>query len=101
MIKADPRFKPPSQWKKRGQALRDLASLPPPDPMDGLEKILRPYQQVGTAWMLHLFDHGLGGILADEMGSGENIANPGFFVLPSQTRWCSKNILSHLPRILG
>ena len=78
LIEADPRFKPPSQWKKRGQALRDLASLPPPDPMDGLEKILRPYQQVGTAWMLHLFDHGLGGILADEMGLGKTLQTLAF-----------------------
>ena len=42
LIEADPRFKPPSQWKKRGQALRDLASLPPPDPMDGLQKFFVP-----------------------------------------------------------
>ncbi|WP_260269136.1 SNF2 helicase associated domain-containing protein [Lactobacillus delbrueckii] len=33
----------------------------------GLEKILRPYQKTGTAWMNRLAQHGFGGILADEM----------------------------------
>ena len=46
LTEADPRFKPPSQWKK-GLALRDLSTLKPPKPLDGLEKILRPYQAVG------------------------------------------------------
>ena len=30
LIEADPRFRPPSQWKKRGHALRDLSTLPSP-----------------------------------------------------------------------
>ena len=30
LIEADPRFRPPSQWKKRSQALRDLSTLPLP-----------------------------------------------------------------------
>ncbi len=72
-IEADPRFRSPSNWKKRGLALRDLSTLNPPKPMDGLEAVLRPYQLLGTAWMLHLFDHGLGGILADEMGLGKTL----------------------------
>jgi SNF2 family DNA or RNA helicase len=78
LTEADPRFKPPSQWKKRGLALRDLSTLKPPKPLDGLEKILRPYQAVGSSWMLHLFDHGLGGILADEMGLGKTLQTLSF-----------------------
>ena len=78
LTEADPRFKPPSQWKKRGLALRDLSSLKPPSLLDGLEKILRPYQAVGCSWMLHLFDHGLGGILADEMGLGKTLQTLSF-----------------------
>ena len=78
LSEADPRFRPPAQWKKRGLALRDLASLPTPLPGDGLEETLRPYQTVGTAWMLHLFDHGLGGILADEMGLGKTLQTLAF-----------------------
>lgn len=73
LTEADPRFKTPSQWKKRGLALKNLSALSQPTPQDGLEKILRPYQAIGTAWMLHLFDHGLGGILADEMGLGKTL----------------------------
>lgn len=78
LTEADPRFRPPAQWKKRGLALHNLSSLRPPSPMDGLEDILRPYQRVGTAWMLHLFDHGLGGILADEMGLGKTLQTLAF-----------------------
>ena len=75
---ADPRFKTPTQWKKRGLALKNLSALGMPDPQDGLEKVLRPYQAIGTAWMLHLFDHGLGGILADEMGLGKTLQTLAF-----------------------
>ncbi|GEB90606.1 hypothetical protein LDE05_04690 [Lactobacillus delbrueckii subsp. bulgaricus] len=39
----------------------------------GLEKILRPYQKTGTAWMNRLAQHGFGGILADEMGLGKTL----------------------------
>ena len=75
---ADPRFQPPKLWKKRGMALKNLSKLSLPSPQDGLEKILRPYQAIGTAWMLHLFDHGLGGILADEMGLGKTLQTLAF-----------------------
>ena len=78
LTEADPRFRPPAQWKKRGLALRDLSSLCPPKPLDGLDKTLRPYQALGTAWMIHLFDHGLGGILADEMGLGKTLQTLAF-----------------------
>jgi len=75
---ADPRFAPPAQWKKRATALHNLSHLKPPQPRDGMEKILRPYQMLGTAWMLHLFDHQLGGILADEMGLGKTVQTLAF-----------------------
>jgi len=75
---ADPRFKTPTQWKKRGLALKNLSTLSKPAPQDGLENVLRPYQAIGTAWMLHLFDHGLGGILADEMGLGKTLQTLAF-----------------------
>ena len=78
LIESDPRFQTPTQWKKRSMALRNLSSLKKPSPQDGLEKILRPYQTTGTAWMLHLFDHGLGGILADEMGLGKTLQSLAF-----------------------
>ena len=73
LLKADPRFQPPAQWKKRSAALRDLSSLPSPSLDESLDSILRPYQKTGVAWLLHLFRNGLGGILADEMGLGKTL----------------------------
>ncbi|MFP6900262.1 MAG: hypothetical protein VCA36_04930, partial [Opitutales bacterium] len=64
----DPNFKSPQTWKERGTALRDLSQLKPAPLSPELNSILRPYQKIGVAWMLHLFKHKLGGILADEMG---------------------------------
>ena len=39
----------------------------------GLRAELRPYQQAGYAWVSHLLDAGLGGILADDMGLGKTL----------------------------
>jgi len=73
LVEADPRFQPPTKWKKRSTALRDLSTLPPPSLNDSLEETLRPYQTTGVAWLLHLFRNELGGILADEMGLGKTL----------------------------
>ena len=69
-------------------------------PMDGLENILRPYQMVGTAWMLHLFDHGLGGILADEMGLGKTLQTLAFLSCLRQRGGPSKTSLVICPASL-
>jgi superfamily II DNA or RNA helicase len=45
-------------------------SIPVPT---GLRAALRPYQQAGYAWVSHLLDAGLGGILADDMGLGKTV----------------------------
>ncbi|MDO5502829.1 MAG: DEAD/DEAH box helicase [Actinomycetia bacterium] len=42
-------------------------------PPEGLLAELRPYQQAGYAWLSHLLDAGLGGILADDMGLGKTL----------------------------
>ncbi|WP_127125138.1 DEAD/DEAH box helicase [Georgenia sp. SYP-B2076] len=39
----------------------------------GLRATLRPYQAEGFAWLSHLWDAGLGGILADDMGLGKTV----------------------------
>jgi superfamily II DNA or RNA helicase len=39
----------------------------------GLRAELRPYQRAGYAWLSHLLDAGLGGILADDMGLGKTL----------------------------
>ena len=78
LTEADPRFKPPAQWKKRSLALRDLSALTFPKLDKKLEETLRPYQKIGVAWLTHLFQNNLGGILADEMGLGKTLQALGF-----------------------
>lgn len=66
-------FEPPETWRRRSGALRDLSRLrkaPVPAELDGR---LRIYQQIGAAWLWHLYKNRLGGILADEMGLGKTV----------------------------
>ena len=73
IAEADPGFKPPETWQARSAALRNFSKLPPPPLPPEPGDVLRPYQKIGTAWLLHLFRHRLGGILADEMGLGKTV----------------------------
>ena len=68
-----PHFQPPAAWKSRSEALRNLSALQPAPLPSALAGLLRPYQQLGTAWLWHLHRHELGGILADEMGLGKTL----------------------------
>lgn len=68
-----PHFQAPETWRTRSTALRDLSALPPAPMPAMLEKILRPYQKLGAAWLWHLYRQELGGILADEMGLGKTL----------------------------
>ncbi|MCI8817187.1 MAG: DEAD/DEAH box helicase family protein [Angelakisella sp.] len=45
----------------------------------GLEDVLRPYQQTGFRWLKTLESYGFGGILADEMGLGKTAQVIAFF----------------------
>ena len=66
-----PHFSAPETWHARSAALKNLAVLPPaPVPAD-FTAVLRPYQQLGVAWLWHLYGQELGGVLADEMGLGK------------------------------
>ncbi len=66
-----PGFQPPAAWQIRSAALRNLSALVPAPLSSVLAGQLRPYQQLGVAWLWHLWQHQLGGILADEMGLGK------------------------------
>jgi SNF2 family DNA or RNA helicase len=68
-----PHFQPPAEWKARSAALRDLSKLQPAPIPEAFDRLLRPYQRIGVAWLWHLFRHQLGGILADEMGLGKTL----------------------------
>jgi len=51
----------------------ELQSAPPPPLPEGLNAILRPYQEEGYHFLTHLSALGLGGVLADDMGLGKTL----------------------------
>lgn len=68
-----PHFSAPETWHTRSAALKNISVLPPaPIPAD-FTAVLRPYQQLGVAWLWYLHGQELGGILADEMGLGKTL----------------------------
>ena len=71
-------FAPPETWTKRSSAIRNLSRLQPAPIRPELTKMLRLYQQVGVAWLWHLYHNALGGLLADEMGLGKTVQALGF-----------------------
>ncbi len=66
-----PNFRPPEAWRAHSDALRQLTTLALAPIPAALAGTLRPYQNLGVAWLWHLHRHGLGGVLADEMGLGK------------------------------
>jgi superfamily II DNA or RNA helicase len=66
-----PGFQAPETWRARSTALHNLSTLAPAPIPTWFAATLRPYQQLGVAWLWHLYRQQLGGILADEMGLGK------------------------------
>jgi superfamily II DNA or RNA helicase len=66
-------FTPPQAWRERSMALRNPGTLLPVPASPALQNCLRPYQQIGAAWLWHLYQLRLGGVLADEMGLGKTV----------------------------
>ena len=62
------------RWRERVQTLLNLGSdetrITVPD---GLDAMLRPYQEQGLTWLAALWDADLGGVLADDMGLGKTL----------------------------
>jgi len=69
--KIAPGFAAPETWRARSTALHHLSTLAPAPIPGWFAATLRPYQQLGVAWLWHLYRQQLGGILADEMGLGK------------------------------
>jgi superfamily II DNA or RNA helicase len=67
----------PNSWRERARQQRGETKLECP-PLGDLEKVLRPYQKHGVAWMHFLRANGFGGILADEMGLGKTLQTLAF-----------------------
>jgi hypothetical protein len=55
------------------KGLRNPQGLAQIDPGNGLQGVLRPYQQIGVQWLYLLAKLGLGACLADDMGLGKTI----------------------------
>jgi superfamily II DNA or RNA helicase len=67
----------PQSWRERAKQQSGETKLECP-PLGDLEKVLRPYQKHGVAWMNFLRTNGFGGILADEMGLGKTLQTLAF-----------------------
>ncbi len=85
--------------------LQPLPADPPQPP--GLRSTLRPYQRLGTAWLLRLHALGLGGLLADDMGLGKTHQVMGMLTtLSEQDRnrrylvVCPRGVLGHWENLL-
>ena len=64
----------PRRWRERVQTLLSLGSGEARAPVpEGLDAMLRPYQEQGLAWLAALWDANLGGVLADDMGLGKTL----------------------------
>lgn len=50
------------------EAAQELVAVPPQ-----IKALLRPYQQKGFSWLVHLFQDGYGGCLGDDMGLGKTL----------------------------
>ncbi|MDP0500903.1 MAG: SNF2-related protein [Verrucomicrobiota bacterium JB022] len=70
----------PQDWTERSTALKQVGALKAPPLPPEFAQRLRVYQQVGVAWLWHLYRHDLGGILADEMGLGKTIQALGLIL---------------------
>jgi len=62
----------PPAWQAKAFMRQGVAEMPLPA-VGELEKVLRPYQKQGVAWLWFLRQHQFGGILADEMGLGKTL----------------------------
>ncbi len=61
------------RWLAMRDKLRDGAELTPVLAAPGFEATLRPYQNHGLSWLAHLYELGMGGVLADDMGLGKTV----------------------------
>ena len=69
--------------------------------LDGLRATLRPYQQVGLAWLHRNAEAGLGSLLADDMGLGKTLQTIALLEhYRASGRWSGAPVLIVLPTSL-
>jgi SNF2 family DNA or RNA helicase len=81
---------------------RSLAQPPRPAPKvtRGLTVGLRPYQAEGVAWLQHLREHDVGGILADDMGLGKTLQTIALLLLEQESGRADRPSLVVAPKSL-
>ncbi len=73
----------PPNWQAKAFLRQGVAEMPLPA-VGELEKVLRPYQKQGVAWLWFLRQNQFGGILADEMGLGKTLQTLALLVVAKQ-----------------
>jgi len=87
----------PAAWRERAARQSGEAKLECP-PLGELEKVLRPYQKHGVAWLRFLRENGFGGILADEMGLGKTLQTLAHLDQTRNAERGTRSDLGHPPR---
>ncbi|MBL8311303.1 MAG: DEAD/DEAH box helicase [Burkholderiales bacterium] len=61
------------RWLAMRDKLREGTELTPVTAAPGFAATLRPYQNHGLSWLAHLYELGMGAVLADDMGLGKTV----------------------------
>jgi SNF2 family DNA or RNA helicase len=67
-------------YRKLMKQLTEISEVPSLSLPDSLQATLRPYQQKGVEWLLHLKQLGFGALLADDMGLGKTLQTIAYFL---------------------
>jgi SNF2 family DNA or RNA helicase len=67
-------------YAKLMKQLTEISEVPAVSMPDSLHATLRPYQQKGIEWLLHLKQLGFGALLADDMGLGKTLQTISYFL---------------------
>jgi superfamily II DNA or RNA helicase len=84
---------------QRGRSLAAPSQATPPVAV-GLKAGLRPYQAEGVAWLQHLREHDVGGILADDMGLGKTLQTIAHLVIEKESGRMRQPTLLIVPKSL-
>ncbi|MBS1154662.1 MAG: box helicase family protein [Proteobacteria bacterium] len=86
-----------AQWQDKLRGMREVAPVSEPN---GFGLTLRGYQREGLAWLQHLRQHELAGILADDMGLGKTAQTLAHILIEKQAGRLDKPVLVVLPTSL-